>query len=182
MHYFGKDRQEALRRYYEQASVLHTATGQPTLLPNRLTLKNLCNLYLDHQLGRAKADTIQERQYHERKPRLKTFANFTGRDRLVGEIKTIELLTGRQPAKLCRDLRGRGASCQLNRGVAVPIPAGLVKYSHRRLLGGLAPSARTIDGNRHKTTTKLQLFMSEVPIVNTPVPSDRFVRGRDSDS
>jgi integrase len=97
IYYFGKDRQEALRRYYEQASALHTATSpRAALLPNKLTLENLCNLYLDHQLGRAKAGEIRDRQYHEQKPRLKAFANFIGRDRLVAEIKTIELLAYRK--------------------------------------------------------------------------------------
>lgn len=93
LRYFGKDKQEALRRYYEQASALHSGTNHPAaLLSNKLTLENLCNLYLDHQLGRAKAGEIRERQYREQKPRLKAFANFIGRDRLVSEIKTIELL------------------------------------------------------------------------------------------
>ncbi len=39
--YFGRDKQEALRRYYEQASALHTGASEPALLPDRLTLENL---------------------------------------------------------------------------------------------------------------------------------------------
>ncbi len=97
IHYFGRDKQEALRKYYEQASALHSGTDQTAaLLPSKLTLENLCNLYLDHQLGRAKAGEIRERQYHEQKPRLKAFADFIGRDRLVAEVKTIELLNYRK--------------------------------------------------------------------------------------
>jgi len=89
MYYFGKDGQEAMRRCYEQASALHTATSpRAALLPNKLTLENLCNRYHDPQRGRAKAGEIRERQYHEQKPRLKAFANFIGRDRLVGEKGT----------------------------------------------------------------------------------------------
>ncbi|MEN6428073.1 MAG: tyrosine-type recombinase/integrase [Phycisphaerales bacterium] len=97
IHYLGRDKQEALRKYYEQASALHSGTSETAaLLPSKLTLENLCNLYLDHQLGRAKAGEIRERQYHEQKPRLKAFADFIGRNRLVAEIKTIELLNYRK--------------------------------------------------------------------------------------
>ena len=96
IYYFGKDKQEALRRYYEQASALHTGTSESALLPDKLTLESLCNLYLDHQLARAKAGEIQERQYREQKPRLRAFADFIGRARLVGDIKTIELLNYRK--------------------------------------------------------------------------------------
>jgi hypothetical protein len=46
--------------------------------------------------GRAEAGEIRKRQYHEPKPRLKAFADFIGRDRLVAEIKTIELLSCRE--------------------------------------------------------------------------------------
>jgi integrase len=92
IHYFGTDRQEVLRRYYERASALHSGTGEAALLPDKLTLEGLCNLYLDHQLARAKASEIQERQYHEQKPRLRAFADLIGRGRLVAEIKTVELL------------------------------------------------------------------------------------------
>ena len=91
IHYFGKDKQEALRRYYEQASALHAGASEPVLLSDRLTLEDLCNLYLDHQLGRAQAGEIRERQYHEQKPRLRAFADFIGRGRLVREIKTISM-------------------------------------------------------------------------------------------
>jgi len=96
VHYFGKDKQEALRRYYQQASALHSGTSQPTLSPDTLTLESLCNLYLDHQLGRAKAGEIQHRQYYEQRPRLKAFACFIGPNRLVGDIRTIELLSYRK--------------------------------------------------------------------------------------
>jgi len=62
------------------------------LPPSKLTLENLCNLYLDHQLGRAKAGEIRERQYHEQKPRLKAFADFIGRGRLPPYLKPIRRL------------------------------------------------------------------------------------------
>jgi len=114
IHYFGKDKQEALRRYYEQASALHAGTSEPALLPDRLTLEDLCNLYLDHQLGRAQAGEIRERQYHEQKPRLRAFADFIGRGRLVREIKTIELLNYR---KKC--IEDRRAPVTINNELAI---------------------------------------------------------------
>ena len=96
IHYCGKDEQEALRRSYEKAWALHAGASEPASLLDRLTLEDLCNLYLNHQLGRAKAGEIRERQYHEQKPRLRVFADFIGRGRLIREIKTIELLDYRK--------------------------------------------------------------------------------------
>jgi len=96
MHYFGKDKQEALQRYYEQASALHTATDAPLPPATDLMLIDLCNLYIDHQSGRAKAGEIQERQCHEQVPRLRAFASFIGPDRKVATIKTYEVAAYRQ--------------------------------------------------------------------------------------
>ncbi len=50
LYYFGSDKSGALQRYLEQASFLHLgrasghAVGQ-----DDITLKTLCNLYLEHQ-------------------------------------------------------------------------------------------------------------------------------------
>jgi integrase len=95
-HYFGTDKQEAYRRYLQQAAALHAGNGRGSVPISELTLAQLCNLYLDNQLSRSKVGEIKYRQYHEQKPRLKRFADFIGQDKLVADIKTIDLLSYRK--------------------------------------------------------------------------------------
>lgn len=53
-YYLGSDREQAMRRYLEQATYLHTAKGERLkLTQNSILLKTLCNLYLDHQETRS---------------------------------------------------------------------------------------------------------------------------------
>ncbi len=54
LYYFGTDRQKALQRYLEQATCLHAGKA-PTPKPSqdRLSMRILCNQYLDHQESRA---------------------------------------------------------------------------------------------------------------------------------
>ena len=49
LYYFGTDKKAALERYLEQAAYLHTGKRAKPKLSNTLSLKVLCNLYLDHQ-------------------------------------------------------------------------------------------------------------------------------------
>lgn len=85
IHYFGRDKQEALRKYYEQASALHSGTSETAaLLPSKLTLENLCNLYLDHQLGRAKA-----RRVHFPRPKTGVDRNFVLWPQTVEALKAV---------------------------------------------------------------------------------------------
>ena len=49
-YYFGSDKEQALQRYLEQATYLHTGKGErPESNGDCILLKTLCNLYLDHQ-------------------------------------------------------------------------------------------------------------------------------------
>ena len=59
LYYFGTDKQKALQRYLEQAAYLHAGKA-PTPRPSqdRLSIKILCNLYLDHQESRAEIGEI----------------------------------------------------------------------------------------------------------------------------
>lgn len=114
MYYFGKDKQEALRRYHEQATALHTGEDRPAGAPSdeTLTIRALCNMYLLHQLARVKKSEIQMEQYQDCQGRLKTFAVAIGLDRLVAEIKTFDLMSycnkrieaGRQPTTVNNEL------------------------------------------------------------------------------
>jgi integrase len=95
LYYFGTNKQEALRRYYEESTALHSgrghSEGQPSRQPDTMTLRDLCNSYIHHQRTRAAAGKIRLRQSIEPEGRLKTFVQFLGPDRLVSTIKAIDL-------------------------------------------------------------------------------------------
>ncbi len=92
LHYFGTDKQKALQRYLEQAAYLHAGKA-PTHRPSqdRLSIKILCNLYLDHQESRAEIGEIQSRHVSDQILLLKDFVRFVGPNRPVSDISTIEL-------------------------------------------------------------------------------------------
>ncbi len=92
LHYFGIDRQQALQRYLEQAAYLHTGR-KPEMgaIGKIITLKMLCNLYLDHQETRVTTGEIKPRQVHDQKFLLRRFARFIGPNRNVADISTLDL-------------------------------------------------------------------------------------------
>jgi integrase len=92
LYYFGTNKQKALQRYLEQAAYLHAGKA-PTPRPSqdRLSIKILCNLYLDHQESRAEIGEIQPRHVSDQILLLKDFVRFVGPNRPVSDISTIEL-------------------------------------------------------------------------------------------
>ena len=92
LYYFGTDKQKALQRYLEQAAYLHAGKA-PTPRPSqdRLSIKILCNLYLDHQESRAEIGEVQSRHVSDQISLLKDFVRFVGPNRPVLDISTIEL-------------------------------------------------------------------------------------------
>jgi len=92
LYYFGTNKQEAFQRYLEQATYLHAGKA-PTPKPSqdRLSIKILCNLYLDHQESRAEIGEIQPRHVSDQILLLKDFVRFVGPNRPVSDVSTIEL-------------------------------------------------------------------------------------------
>ncbi len=54
LYYFGSNKQQALQKYLRYASDLHYAERDSShaFSEGEITLKSLCNLYLEHQLCR----------------------------------------------------------------------------------------------------------------------------------
>ena len=116
LYYFGTDRQAALRKYLRYASELHRATGKPPALLNRedTTLKELCNMYLSHQLARVEAGNLTAQYYADQVRSLRNLARYIGPDCWVSEIRTIELQNYR--TKL---LKSYGSSSGVNINLAI---------------------------------------------------------------
>ncbi len=92
MYYFGKDKQPAYERYLREAAALHSGQGRVASPEGGYTVADLCNLYLDHEADRVQVKKITARQYADMKSRLKAFADHVGRDRLVTEIRPIDVV------------------------------------------------------------------------------------------
>jgi len=92
LYYFGTNKKQALKRYLEQAASLHAGKPlQPESGSNALTIKMLCNMYLDHQAARAAIGEIKARHLYDQTVLLRDFAGFVGPDRLVSEVSTMDL-------------------------------------------------------------------------------------------
>lgn len=88
--YFGKDRAEALRRYQEQATELHTGPRHGKR-QRGITLRDLANEFLGHQEGRVVSGEIRHRQYYDQRNYLRNFAEFIKPDTKVSDIATMDL-------------------------------------------------------------------------------------------
>ena len=61
LYYFGTDKVKALQQYLEQATYLHSGKITKPTSVNNMSLKTLCNLYLDHQESRIAIGEIKPR-------------------------------------------------------------------------------------------------------------------------
>ena len=114
--YFGTDKNIALERYYEQAAYLHTGKGNPlNCTNNHLSLKTVCNLYLDYQESRATIDEITRSYVYDQTRLLRDFVLYIGPNRIISEISTIDLQNYRK--KLVKT--GKAADTINNRITAI---------------------------------------------------------------
>jgi integrase len=92
MHYFGKDKKQALEQYLEQAAFLRNGKAKMFKTTNgNMTLKSLCNIYLQHQQAKATSAEIAIRHHADQISCLKKFMSFIGQHRKISEISTIDL-------------------------------------------------------------------------------------------
>jgi integrase len=92
LYYFGSDKKPALQRYLEQAAYLHSGKAVP---PDKdtedLSIRYLCNLYLEHQQTRALVGQIKTRHLYDQTVLLRDFVRFVGPNRAISDISTMEL-------------------------------------------------------------------------------------------
>jgi len=92
LYYFGTDKQQALQRYIEQAAYLHSGKiSKHNSVNSDLSLKSLCNLYLDYQESRSAIGEIKPRQVYDQTCLLRDFVRFISPNRPVFNITTIDL-------------------------------------------------------------------------------------------
>ena len=92
IHYFGKDKKQALERYLEQAAFLHNGKAKMFKTTNgSMTLKSLCNIYLQYQQSRVTSAEITVRHYADQISCLRKFMSFIGQHHKINEISTLDL-------------------------------------------------------------------------------------------
>ena len=92
MYYFGKDKQLALERYLEQASLLHN--NRSSIIKKKssdMTIGTLSELYLNQQMLKVQAGEITARHNADQKNCLNKFVNSIGRFVKVRDISTLDL-------------------------------------------------------------------------------------------
>ena len=115
LYYFGVDKKRALDRYHEQAAYLHSGHGlMPKSTDEKISVRNLCNLYLEHQQTRMEAGDLTERYYADQVKSLRNFAICIGPSCLISEIRTMYLQNYRN--KL---LRAYNSAAGLNLNIAI---------------------------------------------------------------
>jgi integrase len=116
IYYFGNDKKVALSRYIKQAPYLHSGRiPKAQFGEEELSIKTLCNLYLDHQESRAAIEEIKPRHLYDQTFLLRDFVRFVGSNRVVSDIATVDLQNYRK--KLIKS--GKAPSTINNRMTAV---------------------------------------------------------------
>jgi len=92
LYYFGSDKQKALQNYLEQATMLHASRSNKGATPvDNMTLKTLCNLYLEHQESRVQTGELTSAYFSDQVKSLRKFVRFIGSNCIVAEISTLDL-------------------------------------------------------------------------------------------
>jgi len=125
VHFFGvwSDPQNALAHYLGVAADLHA--GRPpnssTVAQGDITIKDICNAYLTHQLQKVDAGEITPRSFEDCRSRVEDFAVSVRPHRLVSDIGPADFqqyrasLTRRRPGRKKRPL----GVYALNRGITI---------------------------------------------------------------
>ena len=85
IYYFGSDRRIALQRYLEQAAELHLgrSTQNNNSVNQSITIKDLSNLYLEHQHSRVESGQITADHYRDQLKTLRKLVSFLGQNSMV---------------------------------------------------------------------------------------------------
>lgn len=94
--YFGTDKQVAYQKYIGQASFLHLNQGNKPPIENGLSIKILCNMYLDYQESRVSSGEIKLRQFFDQTRLLRPYVKFCGANSLASNSSTFELQSYRK--------------------------------------------------------------------------------------
>lgn len=97
IYYFGKNKKKALEKYLNQASYLHGSKEKVQKKSDgEMTLKQLCDLYLQYQHLKVQANALTAGHHNEQIASLKKLMSFIGSSRKIDEISTLDLQSYRR--------------------------------------------------------------------------------------
>jgi hypothetical protein len=92
LYYLGNDKKIDLQRYLEQAAYLHSGKAVPPGKDTEdLSIRYLCNLYLEHQQTKASVGQIKTSRLYDQTILLRNFVRFVGPNRMASDISIAEL-------------------------------------------------------------------------------------------
>jgi len=92
IYYFGSNKTEALQKYLNKATILHGGCNEIKILSgDNMTLKQICDIYLNYQYSKLQANDLTVNHYNEQVKSLNRFMTFLGRNIEVKDITTIDL-------------------------------------------------------------------------------------------
>jgi len=92
IYYFGTEKKQALKRYLDQATYLHGSRNLIQKASNgNMTLKELCDLYLQYQHSKVLADDLTAKHHNDQISSLSKLMFFLGQSRRINEISTLDL-------------------------------------------------------------------------------------------
>jgi len=90
--YFGKDKKKALEKYLAQSTYMHGPQSLAEKISNgKMTLRQLCNLYLQYQNSRVLVGDITAKHYNDSKYSLDRLMAFLGPGCRIENISTLDL-------------------------------------------------------------------------------------------
>ncbi|MHC4396587.1 MAG: tyrosine-type recombinase/integrase [Planctomycetota bacterium] len=92
LYYFGSDKKRALEKYLNQATWLH-GSQENVQKPNNenMTLKQLCDKYLQYQYSKLQANDLTANHYNEQVVSLKKLMAFLGPNIEINKISALDL-------------------------------------------------------------------------------------------
>ena len=101
IHYFGTDKKQALEKYLAQVTYLHGCQNSIQIASNgNMTLKELCDLYLQYQHSKVLADDLTPKHHNDQISSLSKLMSFLGQSRKIESISTLDF------AKLQKETSG----------------------------------------------------------------------------
>ncbi len=93
IYYFGSDRKKALQKYLDQATYLHGCKNNLQQKPtgDNMTLKQLCDMYLNYQYSKVQANDLTARHHNDQIDSLNKLMAFLGSGRKIRSISTLDL-------------------------------------------------------------------------------------------
>jgi len=115
IYYFGSDKKQALERYLGLATYLHGGRNLIQKASNgNMTLKELCDLYLQYQYSKVRANDLTARHHNDQINSLNKLMAFVGPGRKIKSVSTLDLQNYKR-----RLQKHYGSVCRLNLHISI---------------------------------------------------------------